>query len=67
MSLTWNMSGILEGFSDFRIKINEQIFLNRDFLISLLDFIFDPICKVIPSNGVGHINDPLLWQLLPIY
>ena len=61
--LTAYIRRLLEGLSNLRIHVDQQIFLSSDLPVALLDLPLDPLAEVLADDGVADVDDPLLGQL----
>ena len=62
--LTANVGGTLKYFSDLRIKIYQQVLLDKEPLISLVNLHLNPVIERFSHNWISNINDPLSTQFL---
>ena len=56
----------MEGLGYVRINLDEEILLLGHLLVAELDVPLDPVRKVLANNGVGHAEDEILAEPIPL-
>ena len=57
------MAGGKESLMDIGVHIDHHVPFDGDLCVPSFNGVLDPFCKIITSNGIGDVDDPLLWQL----